>query len=85
MTRETFEAALDEGRLFTKIIWLRGEPKWYLCRRNGKTRTWKSDPARFEIPIKFRLRDFMVIRAENFNRGEVDEWFREEKSDDDLR
>ena len=74
MTREAFEAALDRGALQTAV---RGrENKWYTCRRNGRTRTWKRDPARFEIPVKFRYRDTMRVKSEHFNNGAVDAWFR---------
>ena len=51
-TRQELEAALDQGRLF----WDRGPGKnnWRL-RRNGATKTWKSDPSRFYIPVKAGL------------------------------
>lgn len=75
MTREAFEAALDAGHLLTKVIDRRGD-RWYTCRRNGRTRSWKRDPSRFEIPVKFRLRDYITVRSEHFYNGEVDRWFR---------
>ena len=74
MTREAFEAALDRGHLQTA---LRGrETKWYTCRRNGKTRLWKRDSSRFEIPIKYRYRDTARIKSDDFYNGTVDHWFR---------
>lgn len=75
MTREAFEAALDAGLLQTKILYRDGE-KWYTCRRNGRTRVWKRDPSRFEIPVKFRFRDTMRVTSNHFYSGEVDRWFR---------
>jgi hypothetical protein len=84
MTREAFEAALDSGRLETllqTILGTRGEPRWYRCRRNGRTRTWKRDTTRFAIPIKFRLKNCDLITSEDFYSGEVDKWFRISKSE----
>lgn len=52
MTREEIEKALDEGRLWMQV---RGG-RWWICRRNGKTRTWKRTVFRFEIPIKAGLK-----------------------------
>lgn len=75
MNRATFETALDAGNLQTRVI-LRDGDRWYDCRRNGRTQTWKRDPARFEIPVKFRLKDTMRVTSDHFNRGEVDRWFR---------
>lgn len=74
MTREQFETALDAGTLETLI---RGrEPKWYRVRRNGQTKTWKRDPERFEIPVKFRFKDCMRVKSEHFHDHTVNEWFR---------
>lgn len=73
MTREAFEAALDAGHLWTAI---RGyDTRWYRCRRNGRTRTWKRDPSRFLIPVKFRLKDCMRVQDHDFTMGVVDKWF----------
>lgn len=77
MTREAFEAALDSGRLQTKERdYALGVDHWYFCRRNGRTRTWKLDPARFEIPIKYKFRETLRVTADSFNNGVVDHWFR---------
>jgi len=81
MTRSAFEAALDAGQLQTAIVYREGT-KWYNCRRNGRTQMWKRDSSRFEIPIKFRLRDTMRVRSEHFNNGEIDRWFRINKESD---
>jgi hypothetical protein len=75
MTREAFEAALDHGLLQTRIV-SRGGDKWYTCRRNGRTKTWKSDASRFEIPVKFRLKDTMRVKSFFFYNGAIDYWFR---------
>lgn len=80
MTRAAFEAALDSGLLQTKIYTQRNGDRWYDCRRNGRTQTWKRDPARFEIPIKYRLRDSIRVTDMHFNNGSVDAWFRIKES-----
>jgi hypothetical protein len=76
MTREAFEAALDHAQLWTKV-----GSKWYLVRRNGRTRLWKSDPGRFLIPVKFRFRDTARVESRHFNSGFVDQFFRIERGE----
>jgi hypothetical protein len=71
MIREVFETALDAGQLETRV----GD-RWYRCRRNGRTKTWKRDPSRFEIPIKYRWRDTTRVRSEHFESGAIADWFR---------
>ena len=46
--RKTIEDALDQGHLWMAVAGSR----WWRCRRNGQTRTWKRDATRFDIPIK---------------------------------
>jgi hypothetical protein len=75
MTRTAFEGALDSASLWTRIRTHKGD-RWYVCRRNGSTRVWKRDPDRFEVPVKFRLRDCIRVTSIHFNSGEVDQWFR---------
>mgnify|MGYP003394573501 FL=1 len=36
-----------------------------VCRRNGQTRTWKRDVARFEVPIKYGLYEYSTINQNN--------------------
>ena len=74
MTREAFEAALDTGQLWTRVQSRDGN-KWYLCRRNGRTRTWKREPDRFSIPVKFRFRDTMRVEFQYPGNTTVDSWF----------
>lgn len=33
-------------------------PKVYNWHRNGKTKTWKTQPDRFEVPIKYGMRSY---------------------------
>ena len=51
-TREQVEALLDGGKLQVLV----GVNRWWSVRRNGKTKTWKSDPSRWEIPAKAGLK-----------------------------
>lgn len=61
-TREQIEAALDSGSLQT----LMNHGKWWSLRRNGKTRTWKTRPDDFHIPVKFGLRGYGIV--DNMNK-----------------
>ena len=72
MNRFTFETALDSHNL--QISPANG--RWYDVRRNGRTRTWKRDPARFEIPIKWAFRETLLVTDSFFNFGSVDRLFR---------
>jgi hypothetical protein len=46
------------------------------ARRNGKTKTWKTRPNLFKIPVKYGLRTYFYIQ--NFNDSNqptnADEW-----------
>jgi hypothetical protein len=35
------------------------------CRRNGKTKTWKTRPGEFRIPVKCGLYEYFYITHEN--------------------
>ena len=35
------------------------------CRRNGKTKTWKTRPEEFKIPVKYGLKDCFYIDQNN--------------------
>lgn len=48
MTRTEMETALDGGRLFARM----NSGNWWKLRRNGKTKTWKTRPKEFRIPVK---------------------------------
>lgn len=54
MTRQELETALDAGGLEAEMT----NGRWWKLRRNGKTRTWKRDPKRFEVPVKAGLRAY---------------------------
>ena len=40
-------------------------------RRNGKTRTWKRTPNRFEIPVKYGLYQYYIIDDTNHSEWVV--------------
>lgn len=42
------------------------------ARRNGKTRTWKTRPTEFMIPVKQGLRNFGYITELNCNEWMID-------------
>jgi hypothetical protein len=37
------------------------------ARRNGKNKEWKREPDRFQIPVKYGLRDYFTINKQNMN------------------
>jgi hypothetical protein len=49
-----------------KLIGPRGGKKLIqeIWRRNGKTKTWKRDPDRFRIPVKYGMRGYGYITYE---------------------
>jgi hypothetical protein len=51
------EQALDARRLFLAM----SNGRWQQLRRNGRTRTWKRAPERFQIPIKWGLYGYGVV------------------------
>lgn len=63
----TREQAMS-GRLFhmegcKRTLWKRGGTKDGIVewRRNGKTKTWKTRPKEFSVPVKHGLRDYGYI------------------------
>jgi hypothetical protein len=62
-TRETIEKALDAGRI--EVLMATG--RWWKARRSGMTKTWKTRPYEFRIPIKMGLREHSCINQDNMN------------------
>jgi hypothetical protein len=56
-TRDDIETALDAGGLYVAM----GNGRWWPLRRNGATKLWKKDAARFRIPVKAGLRTYAAI------------------------
>lgn len=57
------EAALDAGKLFSKAF----NGREYRCRRNGATKTWKTRPGHFQIPVKAGFRSCGYVRHDNLD------------------
>lgn len=60
---DELEHALDQGRLYLK----EDEQHMYKLRRNGKTKTWKTRPNDFRIPVKYKFNKYGVIDHRNAN------------------
>ena len=41
------------------------------CRRNGKTKTWKRNPERFRIPVKYGLYGYFYLDSEYMATGHL--------------
>jgi hypothetical protein len=55
------EAALDSGRVQAEMT----NGRWWRVRRNGATKTWKTRPGEFRIPIKAGLRSCAYLTETN--------------------
>lgn len=55
------EAALDGGHIEAEM----GNGRWWRVRRNGQTKTWKTRPGEFQIPVKAGLRSCAYLRHDN--------------------
>lgn len=68
----TYEQALSATRFRFKITNPRhrrvGDTR--TCRRNGKTKTWKTRPGHFRIPVKYGLYEHFYITHENAHEFE---------------
>ena len=60
--RVEIETALDNAQLYA----LMANGNYWLVRRNGRTKTWKTDKKRFRIPVKAGLKAYSAI-DENTN------------------
>lgn len=61
------EAALDAGRLFAKMH----NGRTWQARRNGATKTWKTRPGEFQIPVKAGFRACGYVRHDNLDDFEI--------------
>ena len=64
MTRIEIETALDEGRLQARMA----NGNWWDVRRNGQTKTWKTRPTEFRIPVKMGFKTCGCLDQNNMNR-----------------
>jgi hypothetical protein len=70
MTLDEIEAALDSGRLWIKATRLPARNA-IRCRRNGKTRRWRTRHKEFLIPIKYGFRGYGRVDHSNTELFEV--------------
>lgn len=71
-TLAQIEQALDQGRLFCLMSGrhdLHTATRYWRCRRNGKTRLWKTRPDNFLIPVKAGFRATGAITQEHLFDG----------------
>lgn len=61
MTLQEVETALDQGRILARM----SNGKLWATRRNGATKTWKTRPNEFRIPVKAGLRACGYITHQN--------------------
>lgn len=66
-TREQIEKALDAGMLY--VVMSNGNH--WKARRNGQTKTWKTRPNEFRIPIKCGLKTYLAIDHHNLQSAEL--------------
>lgn len=57
LSLEQIESNLDSGCLKAPTT----SGTTWMVKRNGRTRTWKRDPMRFEIPVKVGFREYSTI------------------------
>ncbi len=66
-TKAEFEAALDAGRVQVQCQ----NGRWYDVRRNGQTKTWKTRPTEWQIPIKWAFRSCGTASNTSVDSGEL--------------
>jgi hypothetical protein len=57
LTRHNIDSLLDSGRLEVGMR----NGRWWKLRRNGATKTWKTDPERIRVPVKAGMYTYDVI------------------------
>jgi hypothetical protein len=61
--RKDFEQSLAAGNVYVAA----GGGRYWLARRNGATKFWKTRPLDWSVPIKYGLREWARVTHENFN------------------
>ena len=69
ITRENIDVLLDGHDLYAAMK----NGRWYQCRRNGATKTWKRDPERIRVPIKVGFREYYAITETDFRSNNMTE------------
>lgn len=62
----------ENAREFFHITAKDSKDKPVKCRRNGKTKTWKTRPTEFKIPVKYGMYDYFYIDQNNCKEWEVE-------------
>ena len=57
LTKAEADKAIDAGNIKA----LSAHKTWWKCRRNGMTKTWKTRPDEYSIPIKIGSKDYSYI------------------------
>lgn len=63
-TLSEIEDALAHQRLYVAGA---TKSRFYLCRRNGRTKTWKTRPGQFSIPVKAGFSGYICITQDNID------------------
>lgn len=58
---------------FTHVYSLNRDSTPVRARRNGKTKTWKTRPDEFQIPVKYGLKDCFYITPYNCHEWNIAE------------
>lgn len=66
----TKEQALTETN-FTQLVQVHNAIKIMKWRANGKCKTWKRNPERFQLPIKYGIYTYGYITEDNAHLFEV--------------
>lgn len=61
----TPETALTANRFYHRKLKYKGSDRPIEVRRMGRTKTWKRDPEKFRVPVKYGLRDSFYIDQNN--------------------
>lgn len=66
-TLAQIETALDAGLIETQMA----NGNWWRVRRNGQTKTWKTRPTEFSIPVKIGFNRYGAITHQSLNSPEL--------------
>ena len=66
----TFQKAI-EAREFHHVTFKNRDGTPLRARRNGKTKTWKTRPGEFRVPVKYGLKQCFYIESINAHEWEV--------------
>jgi len=65
INRYNIDQLLDSGKL--EVAMKNG--RWWQLRRNGATKTWKTDPERIRVPVKMGMYGYDVIATYSQDLG----------------